>query len=310
VEAVSQPTVSVIIPAYSLDRLGDLLHAIESVKRQTVDPLEIIVAVDHNPELVALLRHMGKLGVLVALNDGIIGGAETRNIGIWAASGDIVAFLDDDAWAVPNWIEELLSAYSDPLVMAVGGHTISYFKEGRPFWFPEELDWMIGGTWKGHQQEAGEVRNLIGPNMSFRRDVCNTVGYMLPELGALPQKARAGDETEFYIRLKQKLPLAKVIYIPEAVVYHMVYGWKMTVGNLIRRAVSDGYWKGHIQASVSSISRDGLSSEKSYLKYLLFKSILGRVLRLWDIRAVSQLLAILGSVTCVGAGYIWSKIRS
>src|SRR3977135_1625831 len=47
--------------------------------------------------------------------------AKSRNIGIAASAGDIVAFIDDDATAEPNWLCELEPAYADPNVCAAGG---------------------------------------------------------------------------------------------------------------------------------------------------------------------------------------------
>lgn len=302
-------TATVVIPAYSMGRVSDVVGAVASAMAQTHRPEEIIVAVDHNPELVFVLRDRLDKSVRVELNNGIIGGAETRNLGIRKAQSDIVVFLDDDAWAAPYWLERLLGAYDDPEVMAAGGKTISFFPNKRPLWFPEELDWMIGGTWKGHPETRCEVRNLIGPNMSFRRSVCDRIGYMRSELGALPRKARAGDETEFYIRLKKILPDAKILYVPTAVVYHTVYDWKMTASNLIKRAFSDGYWKNRTRAVSDSFNDDKLSSEKQYLHYLLTDAIPVRVMHFWNGGNLSQASAIVGSALCFGAGYIWGEVR-
>jgi len=294
-------TASVIIPAYSLERVDDVARAIESVENQTHTAYEIIIPVDHNMELVDVLGKRLHQSVRLVLNNGIIGGAETRNTGIREASGDVVAFLDDDARAEPNWLHSIMLNYDNPAVMAVGGKTISCFPEGRPKWFPEELDWMIGGTWKGHPEEKCEVRNLIGPNMSFRRSVCSTVGLMRTELGAMPKKARAGDETEFYIRLKHLIPEGKVMFEPKAIVHHTVYPWKMTASYLGNRAFSDGYWKQRTKSMSVHTRADNMSTEKGYLKYLLTDAIPGKIIRP-SAGNLSKVAIIAGSALCFGAG--------
>ena len=48
----------------------------------------------------------------------------SRNIGIAAAAGDIVGFIDDDAVPHPDWLDRILAPYRDPRVGAVGGHTV------------------------------------------------------------------------------------------------------------------------------------------------------------------------------------------
>ena len=305
-------TVSVIIPAYTIDRMDDILRSVQSANYQSAKPLEIIIAVDHNGDLrdslIAIVDDYAD-NVRVVLNDMVIGGAETRNAGIRASLGDIVAFLDDDAWAIDDWLHHLMRHYEDSNVLAVGGNTVSVWEDGRPRWFPEELDWLVGGIWKGHPDGPCEVRNLIGPNMSFRREVCDTIGYMRTELGAMPGRARAGDETEFYIRLKSMIPTGKVMYEPSAVVYHKVYPWKSTTGHLIRRSASDGYWKSRTSRSLKALSNEMLSVESSYLKFLLCKAIPGRMSRFWQNGQLLQAGAIMLSIACVGAGYVFGKLR-
>jgi len=292
--------VSVIIPAYSLDRKNDLQEAINSVLVQTYKPDEVIIAVDHNEKLFDELQAMGKDSVRAVLNAGTIGGAETRNAGIRSAQGDIVVFIDDDAVAEKDWLENLLTLYGNPEVLAVGGKTVSVWDNGRPRWFPEELDWLVGGIWKGHPEEMCEVRNLIGPNMSFRRSVCDKIGYMRAELGALGSGFRAGDETEFYIRLKHHFPEGKIMFEPRAIVYHKVYPSKATFKQLYLRSYSFGYYKSRMAKILSSSTKQPFSTESSFLKHLLFRAIPSYVLK----GKMKRAGAILVSVFACGIGYL------
>ena len=95
----SNEKVSVIICAYSMERLRDIHEAVDSVLSQTLKPHEVIIAVDHNKELFHRLESEIPTEVKLVLNEGAHGLSETRNVGIRYSSGEIVAFTDDDAVA-------------------------------------------------------------------------------------------------------------------------------------------------------------------------------------------------------------------
>lgn len=297
-----QLKVSVIIPAYSIGRVKSLNRAIESIHEQTFKPCEIIIAIDHNMGLMNMYN--ARKDVKAVLNDKIIGGAETRNVGIKTAIGDIVAFIDDDAWADKDWLKLLIEYYRDPAVLAVGGKTISTWTGGRPKWFPEELDWLVGGIWKGHPEELCEVRNLIAPNMSFRRGECKMVGYIRSDLGAIKSNFRPGDEPEFFMRLKYHYPDCKILYEPEAIVYHEVSIGKMSSIKLCLRSLNLGYYKALLIKDLLKFTPAPSSVEKSYLWYLIFKSIPFKILQGKFLQALSIIISILFT----GLGYIRGRL--
>src|SRR5215218_1588173 len=159
------PRVSVVICAYTEDRWTDLRAAVDSVRAQTAPAYEVIVVVDHNDELLARAER-DLSGVRAVANSGRRGLSGARNSGIAAARGSIVAFLDDDATAAPDWLTQLLRPYGEARVVAVGGSVLPRWAAGRPRAFPEEFDWVVGCTYRGLRQDAGPVRNVIGANMS------------------------------------------------------------------------------------------------------------------------------------------------
>src|SRR5580700_5018202 len=117
-------TVSVVICAYTEERWPLLLRSVVSVQHQNRSPVEIIVCVDHNDSLLERCRQQWgdhpdgpsvPMVVLANRYQGRLGSA--RNSAAEVACGDIVAFLDDDAWADPDWLDRLLSPYDDESVV-------------------------------------------------------------------------------------------------------------------------------------------------------------------------------------------------
>ena len=145
---VNPPDMSVIICTYTEDRWDDLVKAVESVRCQSLHPKEIIVVVDHNPGLLEHVRANFR-GVLALENRGMPGASEARNSGVMEATGKFVAFLDDDAVAAPDWLEQLYSGYDHANVLGVGGEIEPVWPSARPRWFPDEFNWVIGATYRG-----------------------------------------------------------------------------------------------------------------------------------------------------------------
>src|SRR4051812_48322791 len=114
-------TTSVVVCCFTLDRFADTVAAVESALVQTLDPQEALVSVDHNPRLADELRKVLPPSVTFCFNEGARGESATRNAGIAQATGDIVVFLDDDAVAESDWLENLLAPFENPHTMVVGG---------------------------------------------------------------------------------------------------------------------------------------------------------------------------------------------
>ncbi len=113
-------TVTVAIPCFSLDRWDDLLRVVGSVRVQSRAPDELIIVVDHNAELLERARAAFPEARVIA-NHEQRGSSGARNTALAHVSSEIVAFLDDDVDAAPNWLAELLVGYDDPAVLGVGG---------------------------------------------------------------------------------------------------------------------------------------------------------------------------------------------
>ena len=116
---VGFPTISVTIAAFAMERWDNIQQAVWSVQAQTVPVLETIVVVDHNPALFDRVQREIP-DVTVVPNVSSQGASGARNCGVAASKGEVIAFLDDDAVASPNWLEMLVHHLEDPNVVGVG----------------------------------------------------------------------------------------------------------------------------------------------------------------------------------------------
>ena len=302
--AAEGPTVSVVICCYTKERLNLLGRVVESVRFQSVPPQEVILVVDHNKELYKhLIENLN--GVTIAESSGQPGLAGARNTGVALASSEIVAFLDDDAEAAPDWIERLISFYDDPDVLAVGGRVEPVWEAGRPRHFGEELDWIVGCSHRGMPRMAAEVRNLIGANMSFRREVLQHVGGFNQDLGRQTAKPLGCEETEICIRATLASPGARIVYDPDALVRHHVPAARGTFKYMAARAWSEGLSKAQVSHLVGH--KRALRSERHYVRAILPRAVLSGV-RGWgtgdDSAGLERAGAIVAVLAITTGGYL------
>jgi len=300
--------VSVIICAYTEERWSDLEDAITSLGTQDTKPAEVIIVIDHNPVLLERARAL-LTDVLVVENTQAPGLSGARNSGVAASTAPIVAFLDDDATAASDWITCLCAAYDDPSVLGVGGAIEPRWSTSRPRWFPPEFDWVVGCTYRGHNEAPGPVRNLIGANMSFRREVIAAVGGFRSGVGQIGASMLRCDDTEFCIRVHQTLPSGTLRYEPHAMVFHHVPAARTRWRYFRRRCYTEGMAKALIARLVGT--HDGLSAERSYtlraLPAAVARGIADAIVRR-DTSGLARAGAVVAGFMLTAFGYVASTI--
>lgn len=258
--------VSVIITAFTDKRWNLLVQAIESVQTQTVAVRELIVVIDHNPVLLErVAKTFAKIKVLNNVQERGLSGA--RNCGVAAATGSIIAFMDDDAIAAPDWLANLVEPYKQPQVMGVGGWIEPDWEAVAPRWFPAEFLWIVGCTYRGTPNVAAPVRNLIGCNMSFRREAFDNALGFRSGIGRVESKPLGCEETEFCINLHQRRPDSVLMYQPSARVRHHVPSARATLNYFVRRCFFEGKSKALVTQLVGA--SDGLSAERKHTMTVL-----------------------------------------
>lgn len=298
-DEAERPDISVVICAHTEQRWDDLLQAVQSVQDQITPAREIVVVVDHNPALLQRVQeHL--TDVIVVANTQVQGLGGARNSGVATSQGDIVAFLDDDATAVPDWTSQLLAAYKDANVLGVGGAIEPADSRNWPRWFPDEFRWVVGCTYRGMPMEPTAVRNVHGCNMSFRRTTLEAVGGFRLGYGC--------DETEFCIRLAQHYPQAVVLYKPAARVYHRVPLNRLRWQYFRTRCTFEGGSKAVITHLWGTTS--GLESERAYTLRTLPEGVLrglADVVRRGDTSGAQRAGAIIAGLAFTAGGYLQAR---
>ncbi|WP_212648238.1 glycosyltransferase family 2 protein [Deinococcus hopiensis] len=301
------PRISVVICAYTEDRWAELQAAVASAQAQTQPPHEVIVVIDHNSALLGRAR-AAFAGCSVCPNAQQRGLSGARNTGVEAATGEVVAFLDDDAVAATDWLASLGAAYADPAVLGAGGFIAPNWEGGAPAWFPSEFLWVMGCSYTGLPGRAAPVRNVIGANMSCRRDVLNEVGGFRHGLGRVGVFPLGGEETELCIRSAGRFPGGVWLYQPAAAVRHLVPRSRATGRYFLTRCFAEGLTKARVARLVGPGA--ALASERRYATQTLPLGVLralGAALR-GDGGGLLRAAAIVGGLLTVGAGYAAGQV--
>ncbi|MEU2201879.1 glycosyltransferase family 2 protein [Isoptericola sp. NPDC019482] len=218
-------TTSVVIPTFRRD--GYVRECLSHLAALTATPLEVLV-VDATPEesgspsptRAVVASFEGRLPVRYLRNElGAGTTPESRGIGVDEAVGDIVAFVDDDAYVAPDWLDELLAPYSAPDVVGVGGRIVN----GQPGETEEGLDRIgrllpdgrLTGYFAADPGRDVDVDHLLGACMSFRRPALLDVGGVH---GRYPFPCVC-EETD--ISLRQRARGRRIVFAPRAVVRHV-----------------------------------------------------------------------------------------
>lgn len=330
--------VAVVICTYSRSRSGDLRRAVASVAAQQGVEVELVVVVDHNPELQAELEAelgagaangnasagRGDAGavsdVKVVSNTGVRGLSDARNSGVRAATTELVAFLDDDAAAEPSWLAELVTVLEGQAAQLVGGTVLPALEGERPGWWPQEFDWAVGCSYPGQIQdhaypastgsvpEAVRVRNAIGASMLARREALLAAGGFSTALGRVGTIPVGGEETELSIRLAAEHGPDAIWLATRSVVHHTVPAARLTISYLHRRCYAEGLSK----AVLGRLAPGGaaLSSESRYLLTTLPRGVwrhLAAILR-GDLGGLARAGVLVSATAATAFGWVRGRL--
>ncbi|MDL0120432.1 glucosyl-dolichyl phosphate glucuronosyltransferase [Halobacterium salinarum] len=302
--------VSVVVCTYSMDRYGPFADAVESVLAQTHDDLEVVLVVDGNDDVFERVRadFGDEEHVVLHCNDENQGISYSRTKGAKIASGDIVAFIDDDATAEDDWIEQLLGVYAETDAIAVGGDVVPDWQTQKPDFFPAEFYWLVGCVEPGFAEDGEEVRNTYGSNISYRRDQFLDVGGYDPNTGRKGDKHLQAHEAPVGIRLREEYGRG-MVFTRDARVHHKLFDYRGEFGWLVSRS----FWQGYSKRVMDLLYPNAEDNKSSYLRQLLTRFVPKRVenlVRSPSLTRLQQLVAIFVFTVAVGLGYVYAVATS
>lgn len=294
---------SVLVTAYSVDRLPLLRRCLEGVLANGRSADEIILAVDNNAEVqrVAAEEFAGR-GVTVIANTGR-GASAARNTAVAAASGDVVVFIDDDVHPSTGWLAAMMEPFErHPGVVAVGGRILPDYEPGARQ-VPAELLWLVGCTYKGHREQAGPFTRPIGSTMAFRRHALDEVGGFPSAFGPVgDKKNNANEELAVSEKLRAIHGPDSLWYQPDALVYHWVPRARVNLRYVVRRSVVEGFSKAEIRREYGSVA---MGHDNSYVTATLLPGVARRVGR----GPRSEALTLAGVAAVTAGAYAARRLR-
>lgn len=301
--------VSVVVCTHADERFPDFVEAVESIKTQQYEPVEAVIVCDGNESLYERIEQ--RFGedptVNTHCNDRNRGVSYSRTKGAEIASGDIVCFIDDDAVARPDWVEQLVSTYKQTDALAVGGRMAGRWLDGEPWYLPAEFYWLVGVTHLGFAEAGEEVRNTYESNISFRREVFLELGGFDTAFGPTATTYTHSEGAEIGIRLQQAYDTG-VIYNPDAVVEHKIFPYRTTLRWLFEKSLQQGESKYQLGQQSSA----DIGSEAGFLRELCVEHLprrLQEILRAPSGAKLVQLSFLFVLTGLVGAGYCWAVVR-
>jgi glycosyltransferase involved in cell wall biosynthesis len=213
--------ITVIIPTYC--RPTDLQRCLNGLKQQSRLADEILVIVRDSDSLTweFLQQYDSESLPLKILTVTVTGVVAAMNVGLNAATGEIISFIDDDAVPHTDWLSRIEAHFiADAAVVGVGGRDLMYRDNtlvegekpivGKLQWFGR----MVGN----HHLGSGTVREvdlLKGVNMSYRRSA-------IAHLRFDPRMKGTGAQVHFEVAFCLNLKRAggKLIYDPQIIVDH------------------------------------------------------------------------------------------
>jgi len=215
-------------------------------------------------------RHPGRFRYLFEAKQGK---SFALNSGIREASGDVLAFMDDDVTVDPMWLQNLTTVLLTGDWGGTGGRTLPARPFTLPPWLTLEGPYEMGGA-VAALLDLGEIPGKLnqapyGTNMAFPKKMFERYGLFAINLGPSPGSQIRGEDTEFGRRLM--FAGERLRYEPSALVFHPVLESRAQKDYLLawwfdhgRALMREKEWRPH----VSGIPRHYLSILKAILSRL------------------------------------------
>lgn len=233
---------SVVVCTYNRSSL--LPYCLQSLVDQTLDKeLYEVLIINNNSsdDTQSIIDGFSrKASNFRALSEPIQGLSHARNRGWKESKGKFIAYIDDDAKAIPEWCEKILDAFKTvtPEPVAVGGEIRPFYEKDPPSWFTDDYEVMTWGKEAGFLQLPRAPNGFAGSNMAFKRLILEEYGGFSSNYGMRGNKIGLGEETELFMRVYKDYPL--FWYDPGAKIFHWVPIRNMRITYRLKRAYKSG----------------------------------------------------------------------
>lgn len=233
---------SVIVCTHN--RSNMLKGCLESLCRQTLDKSKYeVIVVDNNSTddtRQVTERFLGQ-GNVRYVSEMQLGLSHARNRGVREALGRYVAYIDDDARAAVNWLEDaegVIEALQSRLDV-LGGPCYPFYTSPKPDWFDGKYETRSFGKLPKY---LNNHEYISGSNMVWNKEsLLNIDGFDL-NTGVIGNQLRMGEETNALQKLRLIRDDAKVYFSPDLVIYHLVPTHKMTIRYRLKRKFAMGQY--------------------------------------------------------------------
>lgn len=166
--------------------------------------------------------------------------SHARNRGIKEAKGDILTFIDDDAFTQPNYVQVITDHFkANPKTTAIGGKIIPQYEEEAPKWMSKFLLPLIAALDMGDEVKVFPKGKFpIGANMSIRKEAFKKHGDFDVNLGRKGESLEGSEEKDLFFRLIKAG--AKITYLPQAGVHHIIPAKRVSMDYIKKQAVGIG----------------------------------------------------------------------
>lgn len=236
---------SIIICSYN--RASYISDALTSLYNQSseLDNFEVIIvdnnSTDNTKEVYAIWRQTNTNGQFTFISETKQGASFARNTGATIAKGEWVCFMDDDAVATPNYVENILKHIQNkPDAVGFGGRIIPKYIPSEPKWMSYYVSSLVGNF--DYAPIACAFENGKYPlesNMIVKKSVYDQIGGFNVNLPGVVGTLRIGGEgKELFYKI---LALGHIIYYDPAIcVHHVVEVKKLTSEYMYRVASGIG----------------------------------------------------------------------
>lgn len=244
----------------SCDRYKLLSKALGSLTEQSlsIDCYEIMVVdttvSEHRPpELETQLQHQG----ICYIKAGPVGLSNGRNLALEHSNTPLIAFIDDDAIAEKDWLENLLTIFQQqPKISVAGGPVIPSWETASPSWLPKSMQgYLTIVDWGEDEKELAAGEWLAGTNFALRITLAQAAGGFRGDLGRRGNILLSNEELDLCRRITQSG--GRILYSPSVRVHHLVMRERCTQAWVRKRVawqvISDLIMEPEAQARTESL---------------------------------------------------------